>query len=150
VAALAGPRGSEASDSWLAAAPISTWSPLGVVSMTTPLASIQPEMGAGVVGAEDGGIVAADFLNVGVGVDAEPGAAFFRDYHFAANLHAIDFLGTRVGRDVERVTRRAVARGPAMGFSRSDFFFWAKAGRAAERKRAKVRDATMQISSRKP
>ena len=42
-----------------------------------------------------------ELLNVSVGVDANPWAAFFRYHHFAADLDAVDFLGSGVGGDIE-------------------------------------------------
>jgi hypothetical protein len=66
-----------------------------------PLDSIQPEMGGGCHRAEHGRVFGLHFLNVGVGVDAEPGAVFLGDHHFAADLDAVDLLGAGVGGDVE-------------------------------------------------
>ena len=90
------------------------------VSSTTPLASIQPEMGGGVVVAAHHRLVLVVVLlfDIGVGVDAHPRAALFRDHHFAADLHLVDLLrsGDRA-KCRAMVTRRAVARGPAMGFT---------------------------------
>ena len=53
------------------------------------------------VAAELGGVFLARFLNVGVGVDAQPGAAVLGDDHLAANLHAVHFLRAGIGRDIE-------------------------------------------------
>ena len=64
-----------------------------------------------VTGVEDRGIVAAGFFDISVGIDAKPRAALFGDNHFAANLHAIDFLRTCFGSDVEyRDAQRGRAR----------------------------------------
>ena len=53
------------------------------------------------VAAEFGGVFLARLLNVGIGVDAQPGAAVLGDDHLAANLHLVDLLRAGIGRDVE-------------------------------------------------
>src|ERR1700722_2104890 len=51
--------------------------------------------------AESRRVACVHFFNVSVGVDANPGAAFFGDDQFTADLNAVYFLGTGVGGDVE-------------------------------------------------
>jgi len=75
--------------------------------------------------AEDWLIAGVLFLDVGVRVDRSQGP-LFRPLPSRGPFARGLLSGGLVGRDVEPVTRRAVARGPAIGFTSWSFFLSAQ------------------------
>ncbi len=71
--------------------------------------------GRGFVGVEDRGVAGVFFLDVGVGEDAQPVAAFLGDDHLAPDLHAAHLLRAQIGGDIEPADAQGRSAGASHG-----------------------------------